>query len=59
MNIEDNGDNPLGIVIQPSLPEANENILPEINEEPLVDENNEFPMKRMEMEMEMEMEMNS
>ena len=56
---EDNGDNPLGIVIQPSLPEANENILPEINEEPLVDENNEFPMKRMEMEMEMEMEMNS
>ena len=32
---EDNGDNPLGIVIQPSLPEVSENILPEIIEETL------------------------
>ena len=38
---EDNGDNPLGIVIQPSLPEANENRLPEIVNEPLVNEQNE------------------
>tara|TARA_B100000700_G_C14412281_1_gene564184 strand:+ start:103 stop:546 length:444 start_codon:yes stop_codon:yes gene_type:complete len=38
---EDNGDNPLGIVIQPSLPEANENRLPEIVNDPLVNEQNE------------------
>ena len=35
MITEDNGDNPLGIVIQPSLPEVSENILPEIIEETL------------------------
>ena len=44
--IEDNGDNPLGIVIQPSLPEVNENILPEINEESLVNEKNDFSIKK-------------
>tara|TARA_B100001250_G_scaffold163009_1_gene140172 strand:+ start:1021 stop:1482 length:462 start_codon:yes stop_codon:yes gene_type:complete len=49
--IEDNGDNPLGIVIQPSLTEVNENILPETNEESLVNEQNEFSMREMEMEM--------
>ena len=48
--IEDNGDNPLGIVIQPTLTEVNENILPETNEESLVNEQNEFPMREMEME---------
>ena len=46
----DNGDNPLGIVIQPSLPEVRENILPELIEEPFVNEQNEFPMSEMEME---------
>tara|TARA_Y100001968_G_C19152932_1_gene617039 strand:+ start:57 stop:518 length:462 start_codon:yes stop_codon:yes gene_type:complete len=49
--IEDNGDNPLGIVIQPTLTEVNENILPETNEESLVNEQNEFSMREMEMEM--------
>ena len=48
--IEDNGDNPLGIVIQPSLTEVNENILPETNEESLVNEQNQFPMREMELE---------
>ena len=49
---EDNGDNPLGIVIQPSLNELSVNKLPEIIEEPLVNEQNEFPMSEMEIEME-------
>ena len=31
---DDNGDNPLGIVIQPSSSEVSENILPEIIDEP-------------------------
>ena len=53
--IEDNGDNPLGIVIQQSLPEVSEKRLSEIIEEPLVNEQNEFSMSEMEMEMEMEM----
>ncbi len=47
--IEDNGDNPLGIVIQPSLPEVSENRLPEMIEEPLVKEQNQFSMSEMEM----------
>ena len=46
---EDNGDNPLGIVIQPSLPEVSGNILPEMIEEPLANEQNEFSMSSMEM----------
>tara|TARA_B100000700_G_C14456583_1_gene584088 strand:+ start:57 stop:554 length:498 start_codon:yes stop_codon:yes gene_type:complete len=46
---EDNGDNPLGIVIQPSLPEVSENRLPEMIEEPLVKEQNQFSMSEMEM----------
>ena len=37
-SIEDNGDNPLGIVIQPSLPEVNDEII----EEPLFNDQNEF-----------------
>ena len=48
---EDNGDNPLGLVIKPSLPEANENRLPETIEEPLVNEQNEFSMNEMEFEL--------
>ena len=46
---EDNGDNPLGIIIQPSLPEPSENILPDLIEEPLVNQENEFPIGEMEM----------
>ena len=50
---EDNGENPLGIVIQQSLPDVRENELPKIIEEPIVNEMNEFSMSDMEMEMEM------
>ena len=50
---EDNGDNPLGIVIQPSLSEYTENLSPEIIEEPLVNKQNEISMREMENLMEM------
>ena len=50
---EDNGDNPLGIVIEPSLPEASEKILPEISQEPLGDEHSEVSMNEMELGMDM------
>ena len=46
---EDNGENPLGIVIHPSLPELSENKLAERGEEPYVNEQNEFSMSEMEM----------
>ena len=49
--LEDNGDNPLGIVIEPSLPEVNEKKLNELNEEPLVTERNEPLMQDMDMDM--------
>ena len=49
---EDNGENPLGIVIQPSLPEASENRLPEIIEEQLLSKQNESSMSEMKNEME-------
>jgi len=42
---EDNGENPLGIVIQPTLPEVNDEII----EEPLVNEKNEVSSNEMEM----------
>ena len=45
---EDNGDNPLGIVIQPSLSESSENLSTELIEEPLVNEQNEVSMSEME-----------
>ena len=44
----DNGDNPLGIVIQPSLSESSENLSTELIEEPLVNEQNEVSMSEME-----------
>tara|TARA_Y100001968_G_scaffold286684_1_gene287586 strand:+ start:774 stop:1229 length:456 start_codon:yes stop_codon:yes gene_type:complete len=44
----DNGDNPLGIVIQPSLSESSENLSTEIIDEPLVNEQNEISMSEME-----------
>ncbi len=46
---EDNGDNPLGIVIEPSLPELSENTLPKIVEEPFVNDKNELSRNEMEM----------
>ena len=51
--LEDNGNNPLGIVIEPSLPEVSEKTLPEISEEPFVDEQSEVLMNEMEIGMEM------
>ena len=51
--IEDNGDNPLGIIIQPSLPEVSDKTLPEINEEPLIDEQSEVLINEMEIGMDM------
>ena len=50
---EDNGDNPLGIVIEPYLSEVSEKTLPEISEEPLADESSEFSMNEMEIGMDM------
>ena len=50
---EDNGDNPLGIVIQPSFPEVRENRSNEMIKEPLVNEQNKFSMSEKDMEMEM------
>tara|TARA_B100001250_G_scaffold404450_1_gene420457 strand:+ start:1066 stop:1566 length:501 start_codon:yes stop_codon:yes gene_type:complete len=47
--VEDNGENPLGIIIEPSLPEVSENTLPEMIDEPLVKEQNEFSISQMEM----------
>ena len=50
--LEDNGENPLGIVIEPSLPEVTEETLPEISVGPLDSDHNEVSMSEMEMEME-------
>ena len=49
--LEDNGDNPLGIIIQPTLPEVSGQTFPEINEESLIDEQSEVSINEMEMEM--------
>ena len=48
---EDNGNNPLGLVIQRSSSEVNEDRLPERIEEPLVNEKNELSMNEMEFEL--------
>ena len=50
---EDNGDNPMGIVIEPSLPEVPENTLPELREDQLVFEQNDFSLDEVEIEMDM------
>ena len=50
---EDNGSNPLGIVIEPYLPKENENILPELIEEPVVTEKNDFSENKKETKMDM------
>ena len=47
--IEDNGDNPLGIVIEPSSPEVSDERLPDIIEKSIPIDQNESA--RMEMEM--------
>ena len=48
---EDNGDNPLGIVIEQSLPKVNENDLSEIVEEQLEIEQNDLSMNEIIMDM--------
>ncbi len=55
--IEDSANNPLGIVIEPSKSEIDEETLPEINERPLDNDQSEGSLNEMEMEMEMEMDM--
>ena len=50
---EDNGSNPLGIVIEPYLPKANENILPELIEEPFVTEKNDLSENKTETKTDM------
>ncbi len=50
---EDNGDNPLGIVIEPTLPEAIEPTLPEISLGPLDDDQSEVSMNEMAIGMDM------
>ena len=50
---EDNGDNPLGIVIEQTLPEAIETTLPEISLEPLDDDQSEVSMNEMGIGMDM------
>ena len=42
--LEDNGDNPLGIVIEPSLPEVTEENLPEISVGPLDNDQSEVSL---------------
>ena len=49
--VEDNGDNPLGIVIAPTLPKVSEENLPEISERALDNDQSEVPMNEMEMDM--------
>jgi hypothetical protein len=51
--LEDNGVNPLGIVIEPSLPEVSEENLPEISVEPLDSDQSEVSMNEMEKGMDM------
>ena len=51
--LENNGDNPLGIVIEPSFPEVIEENLPEISEGPLDNDQSEVSMNEMETEMDM------
>ncbi len=56
--VKDSADKLLGIVIEPSIPEINEESLPEIYERSLDNDESDSSMNDMEMEMEMEMEMN-
>ena len=49
----DNGDNPLGIVIEPSLTEVGETKSPDLVEEPLIDQEKKVATNEMEIGMEM------
>ena len=51
--LEDKGDNPLGIVIEPSFPEVSEESLPEISEGLLDNDQSEVSMNEMEIGMDM------
>ncbi len=51
--LEDNGDNPLGIVSEPSSPEVIEENLPKISEVPLDNDQSEVSINEMEIEMDM------
>ena len=51
--LEDNGDNPLGIVIEPSLTEISEENFPEISLGPLDNDQSEVSMNEMEIGMDM------
>ena len=51
--LEDNGDNPLGIVIEPSLPEVNEENFPEISVGPLDSDQSKVSMNEMDIGMDM------
>ncbi len=51
--LEDNGDNPLGIVIEPSLPEVSNENLPEISVGPLDNDKGEASMNEMEIGMDL------
>ena len=53
--LEDNGDNPLGIVIEPSFPEVSEENLPEVSLGPLGNDQSEVSMNETEMEIGMDM----
>ena len=52
-NLGENADNPLGIVIEPSLPDVIEKKLSEISEEPIVDEQIENSINEIYIEMDM------
>ena len=51
--LEDNGNNPLGIVIEPSLNEVSEEKFPEISGEPLDVDQSEVSINEMEIGMDM------
>ena len=51
--LEDNGDNPLGIVIEPSLPEVSGETLPDISVGPLDNDQNVVSMNEMGIGMDM------
>jgi len=48
---EDNGDNPLGIIVEQSLPALNENSLAEKFDEPIVNDKNESSMNEVEIDL--------
>ena len=51
--LEDNGDNPLGIVIEPTLPDVSEENFPEISLGPLASDQSDVSMNEMEKGMDM------